>query len=441
MSENNEDIKSWLVRWAFRYGWLVVLVLLLTNLLFRPVMNIVVILLIAAVAFNAWSKDTRRLEHRIFPDDPIPVDRGKVYWYVFAIESLVLLVGLHFYYKGITSMSGITETWFNMGHRGGTGFIATVFSVAFMMAVAVVATMLVLLYFISHTPRNMTLIMVYIFIDVFIVMPYNFRFSYENNQKEGITTYYSGAITPLYNILTKRQAPRQDAAERDYDKVRGRNASIDSSLAERDSKINQLTTEYYSQWPTITNDTMRRRYTYDFSIAIKRLKDEKRTIGRQKDTTVSRLEERKLHEERISDKLDSITPIVKGLENGKIEKKDLYDSVINAAKVFQSIIPLDSGLVKDSSVARLMSRLEVVQEPSDKGLGKLLHGWMIWILKDGDRDGAAGSAVTSAQQEWNEQLPTLRTSSFLFSILIDIIPLLLALTYNIYARQRKPARA
>ena len=138
-------------------------------------------------------------------------------------------------------------------------------------------------------------------------------------------------------------------------------------------------------------------------------------------------------------KLLSVEPVVKLLNNGKIDKDVLYDTVMYVKSIFIEIYDTDSSVRKDTGVIRSFERLTVKKEQNTDGFFNLMKQLTFWALKPELLSNEGKKESTRAQTEWNESLPKKRFFCFLFSILIDLFPLLIALSFLIYSKQKSHA--
>ena len=197
---NDFSWQRFVVRWLLPYrapGF--VLLFIVLNLWFKPVFNIILFLCVAGAFAIAWLNEKDKYTVRLFYDEPFNPKKDNLSLIIAIIEGLILLVGLHFLYKGFTSVTGVTEQLFDAKISGGLFYVIS--AVSFITAFAVITGMMVLLYMISNTLYNRRLIIFYLLTDVLILMPFNFMFSYENNQQESLTQFYAGSMPRLYDQL------------------------------------------------------------------------------------------------------------------------------------------------------------------------------------------------------------------------------------------------
>jgi hypothetical protein len=419
MSDLTPSFKKFLIRWSLSRAGLIALVFVCINLF-----------------YNSWLSEKEKYVTKLFFDERIHTSKGPVFWVAFLIELLVLIVGLHYLYKGFSTVTGITEQWFNI--KSNSPLATLLLSVGFIIALAIIMGMMLILYKITNSFRNRKLIITYILVDIFILMPFNFMFSYENNQKENLALFYSDAMPPLYDKLLAEVTIRRDKSGSDYNIIDNKNQSVQDDITQK--KKDNDTAKAIFQRTNMEGLTQDQIYTIiaNYNREIRNNNKEIKALENKIDSTVFNLKEKRDKYTGAYDSLLRIEPVIKGINNGRIKKADLYDTLITAKRVFLEVFNRDTSLRNDSTILYQIEKLQVTKEPPVDGFFNLLHDLFRWALKDSNVEASHDDKFifTKAQKQWNEMLPKKRWFSFLFSILIDVFPLILALCYIHYARQK-----
>lgn len=433
---NDLTAGQFFVKWIMKRAWLICLLLIIFNIWFKSIFNLVIVFFLLGDFYNSWLNHKDRLQNHLFFNPPFQPEKKGVYWWGFFFEGLVLLVGLHFLYKGFTTVTGVTEGWFEWAPEGTVAQIVS--SISFMIAVAVVGVMMLLLYKISNTAKNRTLIIIYIIVDVVLLMPFNFMFAYECNQKENLNQYYAEAIPPIYEQLQSRVDVQMKSSGTALAHVNRKNERIDNEIKKLEDKIESIR-QQRDAIRTQTTDQSKSEELWGL------LKDERaaekaiRNRASQRDTSVRTAV---LHEQDSLNRagLDAIRPIYLGILNDTIAKKHMADRLAKAKKILKTIYEADPQLQSDTALSRWMDQLKVIKETPMEGFFAMMQQCFQWALKEeywGKVAGAQPTNLTDAQQHWNEQLPRKRLFCFLFALAIDIVPLIIALSFLLYAKQLK----
>jgi len=437
MEQFRPQLKKFLTDILFKFSWLIILVLVLTNIFFKPIINIITIPLIVGIIYNAWLTKKNKFVTKLFVDEDFVDNEKPVFWIVTTIEFLILMVGLHFLFKGFSTVTGVSENLFNLQI---TNFPL---SVSFILALAVVIGMLVILYKIKHSSKNKRLILIYILVDIFILFPYNFIFSYENCLKDNISHYYANAMPQLYDKLNTELAKRKEFANDKYRPIETNNQHIKDDVKEIKSEIENENTRYQalnlSEMDEYARRDAQRRHNETIRECNRKIRVRESKINNLVDSLKSNFKKY----DTLSYTLNSLSTIVKGINNSKIKKEDLYDSVVNAKKYFIQIYNADTLLSKDTVISNLMNKLQVVTESPTDGFFNLLKDLFSWALKDeysihsNTNLKDQGKYLNQAQLEWEDLTPQKRWFSFLFAILIDVFPLIITLCYIHFIKHKR----
>lgn len=438
MEQFRPQLKNFLTDILFKYSWLIILVLVLTNIYFKPLINLITIPLITGIIYNAWLGKKNKYVTKLFVDEDFVDNEKSVFRIVTAIEFLILMAGLHFLFKGFSTVTGVSENLFNLNIKN------LPLSVSFILAVAVVTGMLVILYKIKHSSRNKKLILIYILVDIFILFPYNFIFSYENCVKDNISHYYANAMPQLYDRMSTDLAKEKGMANSKLDPVIKKNNRIKEEIGDLKSEIETENTRFSNL--DLDNKNGDQRYTEikDHNKIIKDLRTKIKNKEGEIDISVDTLSSKSDQIIRLVDSLLPILgPTIKGIQNNKITKANLYDSIINAKKIFIEIYNSDIVLQKDTVVLSLMNKLQVVPESPTDGFFNLLKDLFSCALKDeyaihsNTNLNDQGKNLNKAQLEWEDLTPQKRWFSFLFAILIDVFPLIITLCYIHFVKYKR----
>jgi len=437
MEQFKPKLANFLTDILFKFSWLIILVLVLTGIFFKPIVYVIIIPLITGIIYNAWILRKNKFVTRLFIDEYFVDNDKPVFWIVTIIELLILLVGLHFLFKGFSTVTGINENLFNMQLNKFS------FSVSFLLAVAVVGGMLVILYQIKHSSKNKRLILIYILVDIFILFPYNFIFSYENCVKDNISQYYANVMPQLYDKLNTELGNRKGIAFDKFRPIEENNGRIKEDVKEIKANIEDENSKYQS-----LNLSEMDKYARNDAINghKKTIRDYNRKIKEREskiDNSIDSLKSNFKKFDALSYMLNTLSPIVKGINSNKIKKEDLYDSVVNAKKIFIQIYTSDTLLKKDTVISFLINKLQVIPESPTDGFFNLLKDLFNWALKDEYSNHTNSNLkddiknTNKAQQEWEDLTPQKRWFSFLFAILIDIFPLLITLCYIHFTKTKR----
>lgn len=437
MEQFKPKLGKFLTDVLFKFSWLIILVLVLTGIFFKPIVYLIIIPLITGIIYNAWISRKNKFVTKLFIDEYFVDNDKPVFWIVTIIEFLILLVGLHFLFKGFSTVTGVNENLFNLQLNKMS------FSVSFLLAVAVVGGMLIILYQIKHSSKNKRLILIYILVDIFILFPYNFIFSYENCVKDNISQYYANAMPQLYDRLNTELSERTKTSGLKLSPVVNKNIRIQNDIdaLKRDKETenqNYLTLSSQTQDPNEKN-VIAYNHNKELNKLNKRIIEKENQIDKRVDSL-------KAYNDNyisLSNTLTSLNPIIKGIQNNKIKKENLYDSVVNAKKIFIEVFSSDTLLKKDTSITNYMNKLQVIPESPTDGFFNLLKDLFNWALKDEYSKHTNSNLkddikdTNKAQQEWESLTPQKRWFSFLFSILIDVFPLLITLCYIHFTKTKR----
>jgi hypothetical protein len=437
----DQHLKDFFLKWLFKRAWLIALVMIVFNIWFKPIFNIVILLFWAGAFYNDWLSEKEKFVQNLFYEKEFNPKRNGVFWFGFIIELMILMVGLHFLFKGFTTVTGVSEQWLDRDND--QGLTSIILSVSFIIALAIIIGMMLLLYKISNSSRNRQLVITYIIIDVLILMPFNFMFSYENNQKENLALFYTDQLQPLYDKMLPRLKSRWEGAWTYYQKSSIRNNNIDSAIREKQTELNDIRVRLNGELLLVTEENPRHEI-------IRGIRQDQRNIERtivrlekSKDTTVYKTATAHALANKDYVKLNSVQSIITGLHNGKIPKKNIYDSIMAGRNIFQELYNADTILKADTAVSNAMSRLMVVKESPTDGFFALLKDLFSWALKQGNYLPVVSTnrynQLSAAQLEWNVGLPQKRWFCFMFSLVIDIFPLIIALSFIFFTKQKKNA--
>lgn len=435
---DKEKLKAFALKWIFTWAWLIMVVFILFNIWFKPFFNIVLLLFIAGAFYNAWLTEKERYVQKLFLKEDFTPEKSRVFYWAYFAEGLILLASLHFLYKGFTTVTGVTESFFNVAPASVLGAVIT--SVSFLVSLAVCVGMMIILYLVSNSTKNRQLIITYLILDFFILMPFNFMFSYECNQQENLNLYYANSLPGFHDQLRPHVQKKFEKAKFSFDSMNIKLRNYDSSIARIERSMDETSIKYESRRNTSTNGKDSARY--------EALRNEVQNTGKKKisafqdardngESSVIKVYYHKAEEEKL--KHDSVGNIIKRVNNGSISKKHLPDTVLTMRQLLLELYNSDSILQRDNAIIMSKQRLDVTKEAVTDGFFNMLQGLFCWALKDNTWAAPEDKVITitPAQAEWNAELPKKRWFCFFFALTIDIFPLVIALVVQFWAKRKQ----
>jgi len=431
-------LKAFALKWTFSWAWLITIIFILFNIWFKPVFNFVLILFIAGAFYNAWLNEKERYVQKLFLKEDYKIEKGKVFYWAYFAEGLILLASLHFLYKGFTTVTGVTESFFNI--PSGSTWAAVLITVSFLVALAVCIGMMIILYLISNSFNNRQLIITYLVLDFFILMPFNFMFAYESNQQENLNQYYANSLPGFHDQLRPRVQMKCEKAKFSLDSMNAKLKNDESSIAWETSYIKQMSTQYEAQRNQSTNAKDSARYESKRNEAQAAAEGRIATLRNARSAGASpRITADYIVAEREKQQYDNVGYLIRKMNNGRISKKYLADTVLAIRKELLELYNSDSTSQRDTAILMSKQKLDVTRESVTDGFFIMLQGLFSWALKESKEDGPnmAITGITPAQAEWNAELPKKRWFCFFFALTIDIFPLAIALVIQFRAKRKQ----
>jgi hypothetical protein len=398
--------------WALRIIWAILIPVFIAGVLFPKMSAWIYILLFLSLSLNAYfvHKDKKTLH--LFRVNALP-EKTKIIIRRLAVsvEIIFMFIATYILSKGLETITGVQEKIF------GIPFI----DLSLAMAIGIGLALFWLLFAIGNTYKR-AFIVAYIILDLLILMPFNFMFIFEKNQNENLTAFHANELPILYSRVNKIYSDKFSDASKIADISTGYTEVLnkkDSSLkSEREDLIKKKSEADKNGDKTVSDYAAR---------DIKRKEREIRINESKKNDTLN--EAKKYQKDEYGLIVTELKRLRQNIDT--IKKSSNRTSLfINVSIVKEALLSKigDSLKKTDTAIARAVSVLQIKPQPPTEALLLLykdIFSFSRW--KGTTKDSLALPLSKTPDEVWGDKLVQLRWYSFSPSVLIDIIPLMIAL--------------